>query len=120
MPVGKTSPIQHGVALFNESSYFEAHEALEDAWRESAGEERRFLQGLVQAAVAMHHLSAGNFVGARGVMKRALRNLEPYPTVYREIEVQRLREELRDILTEAERQHRSATKPKMRVAKTFD
>ena len=44
-----------GADLFNRQQFFEAHEVWEDAWRESAGEERRYFQGLIQCAVALEH-----------------------------------------------------------------
>ena len=46
--------LQRGIALFNQQRFFDAHEALEDAWRASEGEMRLLLQGLTQAAVALH------------------------------------------------------------------
>lgn len=53
-----------GVLLFNRQDFFEAHEAWEDLWAESAGEERRFYQGLIQAAVGLCHFGNGNLRGA--------------------------------------------------------
>ena len=35
------------------------HEVLEPAWRDAAGAERLFLQGIIQAAVAWHHGERG-------------------------------------------------------------
>ena len=83
-----------GLALFNEQRFFEAHEVLEDVWRESSGEARLFLQGVVQAAVGLHHLSQRNLVGASGVLSRAIRNLSDYPEQYGRINVAGLREAL--------------------------
>lgn len=53
-----------GVGLFNQGRYFEAHEVWEDLWSESHGDERRFYQGLIQAAVGLFHFSEGNLGGA--------------------------------------------------------
>jgi uncharacterized protein len=64
-----------GIALFNEGHFFEAHEVLEDVWRAAPPEQKKFLQGLVQLAVAFHHHSTGNRVGMRSVMERGIRNL---------------------------------------------
>ena len=68
-----------GLALFNQRKFFEAHEVLEDVWREASKPERLFLQGLVQVAVAFVHHSRGNPVGCRSVLERARRNLSHYP-----------------------------------------
>ena len=82
--------LSHGIALFNRSEYFEAHEVLEDVWRDAPAERKRFLQGLVQCAVAFHHYSTGNRVGMRGVMERAIRNLGECPADFRVVEVEML------------------------------
>jgi len=68
-----------GITLFNRSEFFAAHEALEDVWRAAPAEQKRFLQGLVQAAVAFHHFSTGNRTGMRSVMERAMKNLTGCP-----------------------------------------
>jgi hypothetical protein len=71
-----------GIALFNQHSFFEAHEVLEDVWRAAPEPERKFLQGLIQVAVALHHHSRGNLVGCRSLLDRARRNLGTYPAEY--------------------------------------
>jgi uncharacterized protein len=53
-----------GILFFNEHDFFEAHEVWEDLWSESHGDERRFYQGLIQAAVGLFHFSGGNLGGA--------------------------------------------------------
>jgi hypothetical protein len=53
-----------GVLLFNAQDYFEAHEVWEDLWADSHGPERRFYQGLIQAAVGLCHYGNGNLAGA--------------------------------------------------------
>jgi predicted metal-dependent hydrolase len=53
-----------GIMFFNERDFFEAHEVWEDLWAESHGDERRFYQGLIQAAVGLFHFSGGNLGGA--------------------------------------------------------
>ncbi len=87
----KSSTYSRGIELFNHGEFFDAHEVLEDIWRESAGPEKKFLQGLIQVAVALHHHSTGNLRGARSLMDRAGRNLEPYPDQFYGIELGQLR-----------------------------
>jgi hypothetical protein len=64
-----------GINLFNNAEFFDAHEALEDVWCAAPPENKKFLQGLIQVAVAFHHYSTGNRVGMRSVLERAIRNL---------------------------------------------
>ena len=64
-----------GVQLFNRAEFFAAHEVWEDVWRAAPSAEKLFLQGLIQAAVALHHHSTGNKAGAVSLLARATRNL---------------------------------------------
>ncbi len=80
-----------GIKLFNTAAFFEAHEVLEDAWRAAPATEKKFLQGLIQIAVALHHHSKGNLVGARSLLGRASRNLSGYPEHFGGIELTQLR-----------------------------
>lgn len=66
------------VARFNAGRFFAAHEVLEELWLEVTGEERDFLQGLVQVAVALEHRARGNGAGAAKVLARARRRLRGY------------------------------------------
>lgn len=90
--------LRRGIELFNAGEFFEAHEVLEDAWRECAWGtlRRRHLQGLVQLAVAFHHESRGNLIGARSVLERGIRNLMGAEGSLSELDVERLRDLLTD------------------------
>ena len=67
--------------------YFEAHEILEAYWVAYRGPDRDCYRGLVQVAVALHHASRGNAVGARGVAARARANLAPFAPHHAGIDV---------------------------------
>ena len=60
------------VVLFNAGAYFEAHEDWETTWHEAVGEERRWLQGLIQLAAAFVHYDRGFFArGFAGLLREA-------------------------------------------------
>ncbi|OLC89818.1 MAG: hypothetical protein AUH86_24750 [Acidobacteria bacterium 13_1_40CM_4_58_4] len=80
-----------GIKLFNSAAFFEAHEVLEDVWRAAPEPERKFLQGVIQVAVALYHHGNGNLVGARSLLDRASKNLSAYPESFGGIELTRLR-----------------------------
>jgi predicted metal-dependent hydrolase len=88
--------LRHGVTLFNRAHFFDAHEVLEDVWRSLPRDRpsRRHLQGMVQLAVAFHHESKGNHVGARSVLERAVRNLNGADSSFPDLDLDRLRAEL--------------------------
>ena len=81
-----------GIELFNQRHFYDAHEVWEDVWRESKAPEKKFLQGLIQVAVALHHHSTGNLVGARSLLERARKNLLPYPDKFGGIDLEALLE----------------------------
>jgi predicted metal-dependent hydrolase len=83
-----------GIALFNEGCFFDAHEVLEDEWRAAPQAHKKFLQGLIQVAVALHHHSKGNLDGARSLMLRAAKNLSNYPDTYGGMRLSALRDSL--------------------------
>lgn len=64
--------------LFNRKHYFECHELLENAWRGALGQEKQFLQGLIQISVGMYHVSAGNYKGAVKQLGKGLGRLAPF------------------------------------------
>ena len=82
---------QRGLELFNRGEFFDAHEVLEDVWRTAPAEEKKFLQGLIQVAVGLHHHSRGNLVGARSLLARAQKNLSVYPACHGGIDLAGLR-----------------------------
>jgi predicted metal-dependent hydrolase len=69
-----------GIVHFNRGDYFEAHEVWEDLWHDTAGPDRRFYQGLIQAAVAVYHAGNGNARGARRLFHSGRRYMAAYPT----------------------------------------
>ena len=84
-----------GIHLFNQRAFFDAHEALEDVWREATPAEKPFLQGLIQIAVALHHYSKGNAVGGASLLARGESKLAGYPDAHGGIDVAALRRELK-------------------------
>jgi predicted metal-dependent hydrolase len=72
-----------GVVLFNQHEFFDAHEVWESLWLSAdVGEDRRFIQGLIQAAVGLYHFGTGNSRGARKLYHTARAYMEAYPSPY--------------------------------------
>lgn len=85
---------QEGLRLFNDGRYFEAHEALELAWRAETRPIRDLYRGILQAAVVYLHMRRGNFNGAVKVGERCLRILNRLPAFCCGIRVDMLRADL--------------------------
>ena len=94
--------LARGAELFNAGKHWEAHEAWEDLWRATGGPLRLFYQGLVQAAVGMHHLQHGNLNGGRSQLTKSIDKLSQYPPRFCRIDNGKLVEDLRQILAAGE------------------
>ncbi len=80
-----------GLKLFNAQEYFEAHEALETAWREEPGPVRELYRGILQVAVAYLHIQRGNYIGARKMFRRCRPWLDLFPNECRGINLGQLK-----------------------------
>ncbi len=61
---------------FNKGEYYECHDLLEDIWM--VDKRDKFLQGMLQVAVAIYHFENGNIYGSRALFNSAYKYLQPY------------------------------------------
>ena len=82
-------PIEYleGIRLFNANRYFDAHEAWEEIWLHSSGNDKLFYQMLIQAAVGLHHYERGNSRGGRGMHKAVIEKLSRLPAIYKSLDL---------------------------------
>jgi len=104
MPEGPLLPsdLASGAEHFNHGEYFEAHEEWEKTWYGREGEEGRFLKGLIQVAVSLHHLESGNLRGALKVMGTALGYLKEFPTHHAGVDLEDLLRQIQALFRELE------------------
>ena len=76
--------------LFQEKKFFEAHEVLEELWRETRGREREYYQGLIQLAAALVHFQKENFPGAKELFRTASKYLKPYLPRYKSVNLSKV------------------------------
>ena len=88
---------EEGLSFFNSGKYYEAHESWEDLWNLTSGPQKTFYQGLVQAAVALHHLERNNTLGARGVLTKSLSILTGFKDTEQSIDTADLIRQLQEI-----------------------
>lgn len=86
-----------GLELFNRGEYFEAHEVLEEAWKEDTSPGRELYRSILQVAVAYLHIERGNFAGAVKMFLRLRQWIGPIPDQCRGVDVQRLREDAENV-----------------------
>ena len=87
-----------GIILFNGHQFFEAHEALEDAWKDVETEDRDLYRGILQIAVAYEHIKRGNYVGAVKVYQRSQKWLTKWPDFCQGVNVKQLLADARIVM----------------------
>ncbi len=90
--------LSEGLRCYECGEFFDAHEHWESVWLKCEEPEKTFLQALIQITAAFHHLQQKNFKGAASLFRRALRRLDAFPAVYGGIEVDAVRESVREWL----------------------
>jgi len=98
-PIEKAEAIRSGLGLFDEERYWESHEALESAWKESEGDEKEILQGLILIAASLVHWQKNEKQVTLSVMKRARDKLWRHQTEYSGIDIVALTNRLDEILS---------------------
>lgn len=92
-----------GLELFNHGAYFEAHEALETAWKVETGSVRDLYRGILQIAVMYHHIKRNNFAGAIKMYQHSMQWLQPFPAICMGVDIGDLRQNCEAVFTELAR-----------------
>ena len=86
-----------GARRFNDRRFFEAHEAWEEVWLDSARELRAFYQGLIQVAAAFVHLQRNEYPGTVKLLHEGLRKLDAYPSPTLGVDLEALTKASREV-----------------------
>jgi predicted metal-dependent hydrolase len=87
-----------GVEQFNQRSFYECHDTLEALWMEAREPEKRFYQGILQIAVACHHLSNHNWRGAVILLGEGIYRLQGYTSEDYGVDMTKLVQQSTDLL----------------------
>lgn len=85
-----------GIELFNNEEFFECHEIVENLWLATSDEYKNFYKGIIQTAVALHHLRNENMSGAKKVYGTSQKYLNQYPPVTLGINNAKLLSDMKD------------------------
>jgi uncharacterized protein len=103
--------LREGLVRFNRGDFFECHEILEAVWLEASGEDKIFLQGLIQVAVSFYHLRRRNFAGSSRLLRAGLEKLSRSSQCSQWIDAASLRQDLRPILEQTDSEQASPDTP---------
>ena len=80
-----------GINLFNNHSFYECHDVLEDVWFDVRGSSRRFYQGLIHLAVGFYHITVReNPKGAVSQLGKGIEKLLDYKPEFQGVELDNL------------------------------
>jgi uncharacterized protein len=88
----KEQAIKHAVQLFNDEKYWGAHEALESVWKDTSGNEKSILNGLILVAAAFVHDEKDESGICLSILERAMKKLDGAGGIYHGIDVGRVAE----------------------------
>lgn len=92
-----SASLSRAVEEFNAGRYFECHDTLEETWSGLRGPGRAFFQGLIQVAVGLYHLEAGNLRGGQSQLDKAVANLAGFGDVFLGVDLGALRDRIGEI-----------------------
>jgi len=92
-----------GLRLFNAGQFFDAHEALEEAWNDEQTKVRDLYRGILQIAVVYLHVTRGNYNGAIKVYGRSQKWMQNWPDLCRGIQVGQLRRDAEAVMQEVQK-----------------
>lgn len=88
---------RQGIALLRDGEYFEAHEALEHAWKEAPELDGYLYRALLQVSVAYLHIQRENYRGAAKMLLRLRQWLEPLPDACRGVDLAALKAQIQQL-----------------------
>jgi predicted metal-dependent hydrolase len=92
--------IDEGIRLFNDRDFFACHDVFEDYWSELTGPEKTFFQGMIHAAVCLHHFEENNLSGARKMYNSFVRYVSSSAPEHCGINVQKLLDDMEACFSE--------------------
>ncbi|WP_249110998.1 DUF309 domain-containing protein [Nitrosopumilus sp. K4] len=98
--IAKEQGIRDGIFYFNNERFWESHEAFEGVWKKCVGREKELVQGIILLAVAFAHAQKNEESIGIGMLTRALEKLGNSPSMYTTIDVDRIRQKIKEMQAE--------------------
>ena len=95
----KDKAIELAVQLFNDERYWEAHEVLEQVWKNATGTEKEILNGIILVAAAFVHDEKNEQDICVSILQRARKKLEGATGKYYGIDISVIQDRISEIIT---------------------
>lgn len=101
--LSKNEAINNAVNLFNEEKYWWSHESLEMVWKESDGEEKQLLNGLILICAAFVHNQKNEINICISILERSILKFSDVKmSVYYGINIEEIKQKIKKILINKE------------------
>ena len=97
--ISKEDAIKDGISYFNDERFWECHEVLEGVWKKCYEGEKDLVQGIILVAAALVHFQKNENQICISILNRALNKLSNSNGKYHNIDVDRLRNKVNEIVT---------------------
>jgi len=95
--IEKEEGLKDGIFYFNNERFWESHESLEGVWKKCFGKEKELVQGIILLAVAFAHGQKDEGSIGVGMLDRALEKLGDSPAMYGDIDVDKIRNKIKEM-----------------------
>jgi len=85
--ITKEKLIEDGKFYFNNERFWECHEAFEDVWKQTSGDEKELVNGLILVAAGLVHYQKDENSVCISIFNRALKLLKGKSGLYNEINI---------------------------------
>ena len=100
--IEKEQLVKDGISYFNDERFWECHEALEGAWKQTKDDEKELIQGLILVAAALVHYQKAEDDICLSVLGRALEKLHDKSGQYYKINVDHVKQKVIKMLDKKE------------------
>ena len=99
----KNEAINNAIVLFNDEKYWWSHEALEMIWKESYGEEKQLLNGLILVCAAFVHYQKDEYNVCLSILERSMIKFSTVKkSIYYGINIDEIKKRITEILQNKE------------------
>ena len=99
----KNEAINNSIVLFNDEKYWWSHEALEMIWKESHGEEKQLLNGLILVCAAFVHYQKDEYNVCLSILERSMIKFSTVKkSIYYGINIDEIKKRITEILQNKE------------------
>ena len=86
--IPKEKAVMSSIFLFNMERYWKSHEVLEDVWKDSKGQTKNLLNGIILVDAAYVHLQKGESAIFFSILNRSLEKFKDYPENFYDIDIE--------------------------------